>query len=105
MKLFVIYLELLKKSKAILNIVREGQTSITQREMEAAFDGVKCITTNKAVMEFGLYDSSRYFILGVNELNDLHSFLDEPFKQISPDQLIFYKYKNTVKNLLEGKEK
>ena len=99
------YLELLKNSKAILNIVREGQTSITQREMEAAFDGVKCITTNKAVMEFELYDPSRYFILGVNEIEDLNSFLDEPFKKISSDQLSFFKYRTTVINLLEGKEK
>ena len=97
------YLELLKNSKAILNIVREGQTSITQREMEAAFDGVKCITTNKAVMGFELYDPSRYFILGVNDITDLHSFLENPFKIISLEQLSYYKYINTVINILEGK--
>lgn len=85
------YLELLKKSKAILNIVPNGQTSITQREMEAVFDNVKCITNNKGILEFSLYDPSRFFYLE-NNYEKLPAFLASEFKPVDKETLEEYRF-------------
>lgn len=93
------YLDLLKDSKAILNIVPEGQTSITQREMEAVFDGVKCITNNKGILDFPLYDPSRYFILD-NNYDLLLDFLESDFKKIEDNELEQYRFSNGVERMV-----
>ena len=89
------YLELLKDSKAILNIVPEGQRSITQREMEAVFDGVKCITNNRGILDFDLYDESRYFLLD-NNYEDIPAFLNNPFKEVEAADLNKYRMVNVI---------
>ena len=98
------YLEMLKKSKAILNITREGQTSITQRELEAVFFNVKCITTNKAVKKFELYDASRYFILDSDDINEIDKFMEKPFKIVNDSILETYKYEFVLEKLLESEK-
>lgn len=94
------YLKLMKKSKAILNIVRDGQSSVTQRELEAVFDNIKCITTNIAIKDFELYDKSRYFVLGDDAMEDLVEFLECPFKPISDKLLDPYRFEIVIENLL-----
>ena len=86
------YLKLMKRSKAILNIARDGQSSITQRELEAAFDNIKCITTNIAIKDFELYDSSRYFILGLDDIKLLQAFLNSEFLPVDEKILDEYKF-------------
>lgn len=94
------YLELLKKSNSILNIVRDGQKSITQRELEAVFDNMKCITTNKAIKEFELYDKNRYFILGVDSLDEFKHFMSMPLKKVPQDKLKEYFFPKVIENTL-----
>lgn len=93
---YSVYLEFLKRSRASLNIVREDQNSITQRELETVFDGVKCITTNKAIKQFELYDPSRYFVLGEDDIHDLKSFIEMPFLKIEEDDLNDYKFETVI---------
>lgn len=93
------YLELLKKSRAILNIVPEGQTSITQREMEAVFDGVKCITNNVGIMTFELYDSTRFFVLN-NNYEQIQNFLNMPFRPVLASELAEYRFDSLIRNML-----
>jgi len=99
------YLELVKKSNAILNIAREGQTSITQRELEAVFFNVKCITTNKGILNFELYDPSRYFVLGEENGMDINTFLDLPMPKIEGEVINRYKYKTVLMKILAGENK
>lgn len=94
------YLELLKDSSAILNVVPEGQRSITQREMETVFDGVKCITNNRGILNFELYDKSRYFLLDDN-YEDIPEFLSVPFKPIDDEKLEMFKFSNSIDRLLK----
>lgn len=96
------YLELLKNSNSILNITRDGQSSITQREMEAVFFNIKCITTNKAIKNFELYDSSRYFILGVDDIKNLNQFLSCPFLEVESQKLTEYMYETVVCKMLDS---
>ncbi len=85
------YIDLLKRTKSHLNYVQEGQTSITQRDMESVFDSVKCITNNKGIRDFELYDPSRFFILGQDDLNGLPAFLDTPFLPVPKELLDKYR--------------
>ena len=94
------YLELLKKSRAILNIMPEGQRSITQRELECVFDGVKCITNNKGIKEFFLYHPSRYFILGEDDINTINEFLNEPFAPVEENALKKLTYQNAIECMI-----
>lgn len=95
------YLELLKQSRAILNIVQSGQTSITMREYEAVFDGVKCITSNKGIYDFELYHPSRFFVLGNDDLLELDNFLRTPFVEVKEDELKQYTFDYMVRYMIE----
>ena len=95
------YLDILRNSRAVLNIVQEGQTSITPREIETVFDGIKCITNNKGIFDFKFYDKSRYFYIDENfNADDIKKFLDAPFKEINPEELKEYKFSNRVNLML-----
>lgn len=87
------YIELLKRTKAHLNIVPEGQRSVTQRELETIFDRVKCITNNKGIKDFELYDPTRYFVIDEDEISQLPLFLESEFKPVSEDELSKYEDK------------
>ena len=94
------YLELLVDSKAILNIVPDGQTSVTQRELEAVFDGVKCITNNRGVKDFELYDKSIYFILGEDDLDGISDFLNSETKIYSEELLDKYEFNQIIQQMI-----
>ncbi|SFJ05736.1 hypothetical protein SAMN04487775_11313 [Treponema bryantii] len=94
------YLDLLIDSKAILNIVPEGQTSVTQREMEAAFDGIKCITNNKGIKTFPLYDESIFFLLGEDDINTIPEFLSTDVKIYDYEILTNYDFYKGLEQLV-----
>lgn len=94
------YLELLVDTKAILNIVPEGQKSVTQREMEAAFDGVKCITNNRGIKQFELYDPSIYFVLGEDDLESINDFINSDIVKIDDETLQKYDFGVRIKEIL-----
>ena len=54
----------IKGCKAILELVSDGQTGITQRPYEAIYYGKKLITNNKDVMKYSFYNEERVFCLG-----------------------------------------
>lgn len=81
------YLKIISGSKAILNIMPEGQRAVTTRDFEVVFNGIKGITNNRSIAEFELYDPSRFFILGVDRLEELPRFIQTPFKPLSDEEL------------------
>lgn len=84
------YVELLKRTRSHLNLVQQGQTSVTQRDLESVFDEVKCVTNNKGIRDFELYDPSRFFILEEDDIETLPAFLTIPFKPIPEEKLSEY---------------
>ena len=84
------YMDLISKSRAILNIMPVHQKSITQRELEAVFNNKKCITNNKSIISFELYHPNRYFIIGVDDFSNLISFLKAPYPHVSTEKLSKY---------------
>lgn len=94
------YLKLQQQSRAILNIMPEGQYSITPRDMESAFNNVKEITNNKGVKNLEFYSPDRYFILGEDNIKDIKEFLNKPISPISEEILKKYTFDNMVFNMI-----
>ena len=75
------------RSKSVLNITMPGQKGITLRDFESVFFGVKLITTNASIAETGFVKRGNVFILGVDDLSGLKSFIDSPVEPVDPDVL------------------
>lgn len=94
------YLQLLRKSKAVLNLVQDQQTSITMRDFEVVFNGVKGITNNKDIRNFKLYHPSRYFILGEENIEKINEFLSTPFIKVPEEELEEFKFEKMIEWML-----
>lgn len=76
-----------QRSRAILDIVKEGQVGITKRPMEAILFNKKLITNNKAIEKYDFYCPENIFILGKDSLNNLKTFIHTPYKTL-PKQIV-----------------
>ena len=95
------YLELINKNTAILNIMPENQKALTMRDFEAVFNGIKCITNNKAIKEFEQYDVSRFFVLGEDRMEDLSNFISREFKPVDEQELEKYGICKSLEKMLD----
>ncbi len=95
------YLKILNNSRTILNIARQDQKAVTQREMEAIFFNIKCITTNKGIKDFEQYHRSRYFILGEDDISKINSFIESDFLPVDNHTLNKYTFECVLEQLLE----
>ena len=66
-------------TKAVLDLVSEGQHGLTLRPLEALFYKKKLITNMKNITEFSVYDPENIFILGLDAIEDLPAFIASPF--------------------------
>lgn len=90
-------IENIKDSRAILELISAGQTSITQRPYEALFLNKKLITTSAEIKSYDFYHQDNVFILGEQSIDELPDFLNKDFKNI--DEYIIHQY--TLEGWLE----
>lgn len=76
-------LQYISKSTAILDLVQDGQSGLTQRPMEALFFNKKLITNDKRIVKADFYCKDNIFILGQDALNHLAEFLRSPVTPVS----------------------
>ena len=95
------YVKMLEKSRALLNVMPEGQNSITPRDLEVIFHSVKGITNNKGVKKRPYYHPDRYFVLGEDEIEDLPAFLERPFPTVDATELSSMHFDNMVFNMFQ----
>ena len=98
------YIGLMKKSRAILNVVTKPQKSMTMRDMEVLFNGIKGITNNSSAVDFPLYDPSRFFVVGVDDMDSLPAFLETPFRPVDEKELDLFKYEKAIDQMVNGNE-
>ncbi len=79
------YLQYLAKSRTILEINAEGQTSCTLRFLESLFFHKKLVTNNVHVTEDPYYDAANVFILGVDDPVTLKEFVTQPYEETHQD--------------------
>jgi hypothetical protein len=77
-------LRLVRRSRAVLELLQAERSGPTIRSLEAAFLGRKLITDNEALRETDLYHPSRIFILGRDPMSGLKQFLESPLEPVDP---------------------
>jgi hypothetical protein len=69
------YLELLRASRAVLDVNHSAQTGLTMRTIESIGAGRKLVTTNREVREYSFYDPSRIHVVDIAQF-DVASIID-----------------------------
>jgi len=95
------YLELVSKSRTIIDIVPDKQAGLTLRPMESIFLKKKLITSDTTIVNQVFYDKRNIFILGEDDEDQLHSFINTPYNDISKDIVDKYDVKNWLKRFNE----
>lgn len=75
-------LDLISRSRAILNVCDSRQLGATLRDYESIFTKTKLVTNNHNARNFRFYKPENVFILGEQPLSDLPYFLQTPFSPI-----------------------
>lgn len=74
------------QSKAIVEILREGQSGQTLRPLEAMFHKKKLITNDLRIVEYDYYCPENIFVLGLDDIRRIREFLTSPYQEI-PEQI------------------
>lgn len=90
-----------RTSRAILELISDGQTGITQRPYEAMFLRKKLITTSAEVSHYDFYRPENIFILGQRDISELPDFLRSPFQPIPAEILQQYTLTGWLQHFLQ----
>lgn len=99
------YIEYVSKSKCIVELLVDGQESRSLRVLESVFLSRKLITNCKNVVNEPFYNKNNIFILGVDNDDDIYSFINEPYQRISEDKYRQYDFKEWIRNFNKKEEK
>ena len=101
---YMSYIEVIKhvqRSKAVLELISDGQTGITQRPYEALFFKKKLITTSPEVKNYDFYCDKNVFVLGERDLQELPQFLNTPFCELDAGITEKYTFASWLKGFLK----
>lgn len=87
------YYEIVKKSRAILDIVEPDNKWMTLRPLEALYFHKKLISNNEELVNEPLYHPDNVFIVGKDDINNLPEFLNKPIKQLEEAVYQHYAFK------------
>lgn len=93
------YKKIIKSSKAILDIVQNGQTGLTIRSMETLAFQKKLITNNTDVKNYSFYKPANIFVLGEDDIDSLMEFLNSDFEPVSSDIMREYNFTDWARSL------
>lgn len=92
----------IRKSKAVVEIVQDGQNGLTARALEAMFFETKLITSNKEIRNFDFYNAHNIFVVGEDNNDSLDTFLHTPFQSIDKKTLYPYDANGWIDNFMKG---
>lgn len=81
-------------SKAVLEILREGQSGQTLRSLECLFHQRKLITNDRSIDGAVYYHPNNIFILEKDDIDDLPAFMEKPFVPIRENIVNIYESKS-----------
>ncbi|MGL9727594.1 oligosaccharide biosynthesis protein Alg14 [Enterococcus sp. DIV0756] len=94
------YLQLVKRSKGILEILRAGQYGVTLRTFESLFLQKKLITCNEVLPFYRMYDPRNVFMIG-EDLSKLTAFLNIPYHPADQEMRDFFEAKNWAQRFVD----
>ena len=83
-------IDIIKKSKVIIDIEHQGQVGLTMRTIEILGCKKKLLTTNKCIKEYDFYNKKNIYILDRNRPSFDMEFFNTPYEEL--DQSIYDKY-------------
>ncbi len=99
------YLENVKRSGILLEIVQPGQTAISMRTVEAMFFSRKLITNNPEIVNYDFYCENNIFLLPQNletlTSEKMRAFLEKPFVPYPKEILDNYSFEHWKKGFCE----
>ena len=72
------YLEHVRESRCIVDLMQESQAGLTRRPIEALFFGKKLLTENTFVSTYDFYRPENVFILHKDPMDSLSRFMEQP---------------------------
>lgn len=84
------YIDNIRQTRCLIDIVQAGQCGITLRPLEALSLGKKLLTNNQNIVNYNFYRKENIFILGIDDIETIDSFLITPMVEI--DNRIKYEY-------------
>ena len=98
-------LEYIGKSKAILHLLDGAQSGITLRIQESLIHKVKLITDDRNIVSYDFYNPNNIFILGIDHMDRLRSFLDTPYEDVESDFFRHAYFDQTIEEIIEPRIK
>lgn len=95
------YLDILSKSKTVIDITNNNQTGLTLRPLEALFLKRKLITNNTDIVNYNFYNPDNIFIIGIDDNSKLKEFIDKPYKEVPQEIIDYYDYKAWLERFKE----
>jgi hypothetical protein len=80
-------IELVRRSKCLLELLQCTQSGPTMRSIEALFFDCKLITNNASIVDCEFYHPSRFFVIGQGLPEDLPAFLQSPAEPVCKELL------------------
>lgn len=80
------------RARVVVDIVQEGQSGMTLRTLEALFLQRKLLTNLASVQDLELYDPSRIFILGQDDIEELPKFISAEPPEVDGALLRYYDF-------------
>lgn len=97
------YLDRVIASRAIFEMLQQGQHSLSLRPMESLFFQRKLITNFQEIRDEPLYHADNILIYddpGELTASRVGEFLDKPWQQIDPDIVAYYEYDQWVRRFV-----
>lgn len=91
----------LSQSRAILDILPEGQSGASLRTMESIFLSKKLVTNDKKIVECDFYHPDNVFILNSDKISDLPFFLNLPYHKLPATVVAKYEAGNWLERFFE----
>lgn len=96
------YLNILSKSRSVIDVTNSNQIGLTLRPLEALFFRKKLITNNKDIINYDFYNSDNIFIIGIDDESKIREFINKPYKDISQEIIDYYDYKSWLERFKEN---
>lgn len=96
------YLDMINRSKSILDITQQGQDGLSLRIMEAIFLNKKILTTNEYITKMDFYDPNNILVIRLGETSkeEILDFFNKPFHGYPEATREYYSFKAWVERFI-----
>ena len=93
-------LQIIKRSKCIIDIYQKHQLGLTRRPLEALFYNKKLITNNQDIVNYDFYNPNNIYILKQINIIDILNFMDKKREEIPHEIKEQYDIRNWLKRFM-----